>query len=65
MLSQVQKRQIPGMISTVYTPEVGDGGTFEFGQGNLKLLYSSNEGMLRHFTNKRNSVSQSHEVFYN
>ncbi|KAL8534025.1 hypothetical protein ACS0TY_010153 [Phlomoides rotata] len=45
------------MISTVYTPEVGDGGTFEFGQGNLKLLYSSNEGMLRHYTNKRNSVN--------
>ncbi|KAL8557426.1 hypothetical protein ACS0TY_004737 [Phlomoides rotata] len=57
VISSAKTTDSRSMISTVYTPEVGDGGTFEFGQGNLKLLYSSNEGMLRHYTNKRNSVN--------
>lgn len=48
------------IVSTVYTPEEGSGETFEVGQGNLKLLYSANEGKLTRYTNNRNSVSWSY-----
>ncbi|KAI3457771.1 hypothetical protein Pfo_014434 [Paulownia fortunei] len=52
------------IVSTVYTPEEGTGKTFEVGKGNLKLLYSANEGKLTRFTNRRNSVTALAEQSY-
>lgn len=51
-------------VSTVYTSEEGSGETFEVGQGNLKLLYSANEGKLAHYANKRNLVNWFHRMLY-
>ncbi|KAL8049130.1 hypothetical protein ABFX02_06G001300 [Erythranthe guttata] len=50
--------------SSVYTPDEGNGKTFEVGQGNLQLLYSANEGKLTRYTNRRNSVTSLAEQSY-
>ncbi|PIN24225.1 Glycosyl hydrolase, family 38 - alpha-mannosidase [Handroanthus impetiginosus] len=52
------------VVSTVYTPEESNGQTFEVGQGNLKLLYSVNDGKLTRYTNRRNSVTALAEQSY-
>ncbi|KAH6810146.1 Glycosyl hydrolase family 38 protein [Perilla frutescens var. frutescens] len=63
-VSSAKSTESRSIISTVYTSEEGSGETFEVGQGNLKLLYSANEGKLTHYTNKRNLVTALPELSY-
>lgn len=49
-------------ISTVHTYEGSKNNTIEVGQGNLKLLYSADEGKLTRYVNSRNLVS--YAVYY-
>ncbi|KAL5860797.1 hypothetical protein ACOSQ4_002093 [Xanthoceras sorbifolium] len=51
-------------ISTLYGSEGSTSSTIEIGQGNLKLLYSADEGKLTHFINSRNLVTASAEQSY-
>lgn len=57
VVSHPKSTESRSFVSTVYTPEEGSGETFEVGQGNLKLLYSEDEGKLIHYTNQRNLVT--------
>lgn len=40
----------------VYTSEDSTSNSIEVGQGNLRLLYSADEGKLTHYVNNRNKV---------
>ncbi|XP_057437604.1 alpha-mannosidase At3g26720-like [Lotus japonicus] len=51
-------------ISKVYRPEGTTNSNIEVGQGNLKLLYSADEGKLTHYVNSRNLVTASVEQSY-
>ncbi|KAI5651043.1 hypothetical protein M9H77_37048 [Catharanthus roseus] len=51
-------------ISKWYLSERNANKTFEVGQGNLKLLYTGNEGKLTSYINSRNSVTASAEQSY-
>ncbi|KAL0344190.1 UNVERIFIED_CONTAM: Alpha-mannosidase [Sesamum angustifolium] len=64
VVSSAKPTESRSIISTVYTPERGVDKTFEVGQGNLKLLYSVNEGKLKRYTNRRNSVAAIAEHSY-
>lgn len=64
IVSSAKSTESRSTVSTVYTSEEVSGETFEVGQGNLKLLYSANEGKLTHYTNKRNSVTALPELSY-
>ncbi|KAK4417955.1 Alpha-mannosidase [Sesamum alatum] len=64
VVSSAKPTESSSIISTVYTPEGGVDKTFEVGQGNLKLLYSMNEGKLKRYTNRRNSVTAIAEHSY-
>ncbi|KAL5717335.1 alpha-mannosidase [Ranunculus cassubicifolius] len=44
-------------ISTSYTSQEGVNGTIQVGQGNLKLIYSVEEGKLTQYINNRTSVN--------
>ncbi|KAE8717122.1 Alpha-mannosidase [Hibiscus syriacus] len=50
--------------STVHTYEASDNNTIEVGQGNLKLLYSADEGKLMRYVNTKNLVSAFTEQSY-
>ncbi|KAL0377240.1 UNVERIFIED_CONTAM: Alpha-mannosidase [Sesamum radiatum] len=64
VVSSAKQTESRSIISTVYTPEGGVDKTLEVGQGNLKLLYSVNEGKLKRYTNRRNSVAEIAEHSY-
>ncbi|XP_050383972.1 alpha-mannosidase At3g26720-like [Argentina anserina] len=51
-------------VSTVYTSKGNTNKTIEVGQGNLKLLYSANEGKLARYLNSRNMVTAVAEQSY-
>ncbi|KAK7290561.1 hypothetical protein RIF29_05069 [Crotalaria pallida] len=51
-------------ISTVHRSEGSANNSIEVGQGNLKLLYSADEGKLTHYVNSRNLVTASVEQSY-
>ncbi|KAK3026722.1 hypothetical protein RJ639_042175, partial [Escallonia herrerae] len=51
-------------MSRVYTSEGSIDRTVEVGQGNLKLLYSADEGKLTHYVNSRSLVTASAEQSY-
>ncbi|KAH9791608.1 alpha-mannosidase [Citrus sinensis] len=51
-------------ISMVYTSEDSTSNSIEVGQGNLRLLYSADEGKLTHYVNNRNKVTASTEQSY-
>ncbi|XP_042002646.1 probable alpha-mannosidase At5g13980 [Salvia splendens] len=51
-------------VSTKFVPNSFDTGGIEVGQGNLKLIYSGNDGKLMKYINGRNSVNVSLEQSY-
>ncbi|GLT27153.1 hypothetical protein SLA2020_021770 [Shorea laevis] len=51
-------------FSTVFTSEGSENKTIAVGQGNLKLLYSADEGKLIRYVNSRNLVTASTEQSY-
>ncbi|GLT81598.1 hypothetical protein SLE2022_000390 [Rubroshorea leprosula] len=51
-------------FSTVFTSEGSENKTIAVGQGNLKLLYSADEGKLIRYVNSRNLVTASAEQSY-
>ncbi|GFQ01122.1 alpha-mannosidase [Phtheirospermum japonicum] len=63
-VSTAKTKECRSVISTLYTPEEGINETIEVGQGNLKLLYSANEGKLTSYTNRRTSVTAQAEQTY-
>ncbi|KAL5581468.1 hypothetical protein UlMin_013910 [Ulmus minor] len=52
------------VLSSVYLSEGSTDSTIEVGKGNLKLIYSANEGKLTHYVNSRNQVTASAEQSY-
>lgn len=48
-------------ISKIYISEGSTNKSIEVGKGNLKLLYSENEGRLTHYVNSRTLVSFQYE----
>ncbi|KAK4483252.1 hypothetical protein RD792_010436 [Penstemon davidsonii] len=52
------------VVSTLYSPKQSTSETFEVGQGNLKLLYTTDEGKLTRYTNRRNLVTALAEQSY-
>lgn len=53
-----------GHISTIskeYRSERSTNNSIEVGQGNLKLLYSADEGKLTHYVNSKNLVSSNYQ----
>ncbi|KAL2455897.1 Glycosyl hydrolase family 38 protein [Forsythia ovata] len=57
VVSSAKRTESSSVISTQFTPEESIDNTFEVGQGNLKLLYTVDEGKLTRYINNRNSVS--------
>ncbi|KAI5386914.1 hypothetical protein KIW84_073163 [Lathyrus oleraceus] len=63
----VSRPRQTGHVSTISKEFRSEGNTnnnIEVGQGNLKLLYSANEGKLTHYVNNRNLVTASVEQSY-
>ncbi|XP_057481162.1 alpha-mannosidase At3g26720 [Actinidia eriantha] len=58
------KRAGSSTISEVYTSEGNKDLTAEVGQGNLKLLYTTNEGKLARYVNRRSLVETSAQLTY-
>ncbi|KAL3829432.1 hypothetical protein ACJIZ3_018234 [Penstemon smallii] len=52
------------VVSTLYSPKQSTSETFEVGQGNLKLFYTTDEGKLTRYTNRRNLVTALAEQSY-
>ncbi|KAL1547433.1 alpha-mannosidase [Salvia divinorum] len=63
-VSSSKSTESRSFVSTVYTSEEGSVENLEVGQGDLKLLYSANEGRLTHYANKRNLVTELPELSY-
>ncbi|XP_077212125.1 alpha-mannosidase At3g26720-like [Tasmannia lanceolata] len=51
-------------MSTVYTPHRSENSTIEVGKGDLKLIYSADEGKLTHYINSRSLVKAFVEQSY-
>lgn len=64
VVSSAKKTESSSIISTQFTPEENINNTFEVGQGNLKLLYTVDEGKLTRYINKRNSIAAYAEQSY-
>ncbi|CAI8613491.1 unnamed protein product [Vicia faba] len=63
----VSRPKQTGHVSTISKEFRSDGSTnnsIEVGKGNLKLLYSANQGKLTHYVNSRNQVTASVEQSY-
>ncbi|KAK2968814.1 hypothetical protein RJ640_028207 [Escallonia rubra] len=60
-VSSVKPTDASSTMSRVYTSEGSIDKTVEVGQGNLKLLYSADEGKLTHYVNSRSLVTASAE----
>ncbi|KAK3039160.1 hypothetical protein RJ639_028906 [Escallonia herrerae] len=63
-VSSVKPTDASSTMSRVYTSEGSIDRTVEVGQGNLKLLYSADEGKLTHYVNSRSLVTASAEQSY-
>ncbi|XP_059645278.1 alpha-mannosidase At3g26720 isoform X1 [Cornus florida] len=64
IVSSAKRTGTGSTISAVYSSEANKDTTVEVGQGNLKLIYSNDEGRLIHYINSRNLVTASAEQSY-
>ncbi|KAF6160103.1 hypothetical protein GIB67_018883 [Kingdonia uniflora] len=64
LVSHTKTEGVSSTLSTVYTSQGSDNGTVEVGKGNLKLIYSLEEGKLTHFINGRSLVKEAIEQSY-
>lgn len=64
ILSGTKAAAITSTMSTIHTFQDGVNGTIEIGQGNLKLIYTRDQGKLTHYINKRSLVNASIEQSY-
>ncbi|KAA8530055.1 hypothetical protein F0562_004764 [Nyssa sinensis] len=64
IVSSAKQTGASSTISTVYTSKESTDNIVEVGQGNLKLLYSADEGKLTRYVNSRNLVTAFSEQSY-
>ncbi|KAE9586550.1 putative alpha-mannosidase [Lupinus albus] len=64
ILSRPDQTGHSSTISMIYRSEGSVNNSVEVGQGNLKLLYSADEGKLTHYVNSRNLITASVEQSY-
>ncbi|KAJ4960967.1 hypothetical protein NE237_020877 [Protea cynaroides] len=58
-VSETKQAGSSAIVSTLYTSGGSENGTIEVGQGNLKLIYSTDEGKLIQYINSRSLVKAS------
>ncbi|KAF8400067.1 hypothetical protein HHK36_015942 [Tetracentron sinense] len=64
IVSSAKRAGVNSTRSTVYTSQRKENGTVEVGQGNLKLIYSEDEGKLTYYINSRSLVKAFVEQSY-